>query len=226
MDVSCLFPKDLDEAREIQKSLQRRIKSTPLSKKIRLITAVDAAFHNGNTIATACTFEYNNIVLKEEVFSIQKTSFPYIPGFLAFREGPAIIDAIKKLQKIPDVIIFDGQGIAHPYGIGIASHIGVILDTPTIGCAKSRLVGNFEPPDLAKGAYSNLIYRDETVGIVLRTKQGVSPVFLSIGHKIDLQSCIRLIMHLIGKYRIPIPQRYADMLTKKIKKETACRYVS
>lgn len=223
MIVSMLYPKTLEEARTIQKSLQKKIEIVPLNKKPEIITAVDSAFYQSYTISTACSYEYKGLVLIEEVFSIYKTGFPYIPGFLAFREGPAIIDAIKKLKYVPDVVIFDGQGIAHPKGIGIASHIGVLLDIPTIGCAKSRLIGNFEPPNISRGSYSNLTYKGKIVGVVLRTKEGVSPVFLSPGHKIDLMCSIDIVLHTVGKYRIPIPQRHADILTKKIKKDLSKR---
>ncbi|MFQ3574678.1 MAG: endonuclease V, partial [Thermodesulfovibrionales bacterium] len=142
MDIFSLFPRELSEARIIQRSLQRMIKVKPLNKKPNYVTAVDASFYKDYTIASACTYEYDSLTLIEEATFIQKTYFPYIPGFLAFREGPTIIETLKKLKKKPDVIIFDGHGIAHPCGIGIASHVGVLLNASTIGCAKSRLVGD------------------------------------------------------------------------------------
>ncbi|MCX8027880.1 MAG: deoxyribonuclease V [Thermodesulfovibrionales bacterium] len=220
MDYSMLLnPKSLDDAKIIQKHLQKKIRVEPLLKKPRIISAVDAAFYKSFTIATACSYEYDSLVLIEEAFSIKETSFPYIPGFLAFREGPAMIEAIEKLQAVPDVIIFDGHGIAHPFGIGIASHIGVILDMPTIGCAKSRLIGEFEGLDTHKGSYSYLTYKKNIIGAVLRTKDNVSPIYVSVGHKIDLKTSLNLILHATGKYRIPIPVRHADLLTKRIKRD-------
>jgi deoxyribonuclease V len=157
--------------------------------------------------------------LIEETYAVTETLFPYIPGFLSFREGPVIINALKGLRKKPDIILFDGQGIAHPKGLGIASHIGVLLNAPTIGCAKSRLVGTYEEPGTKKGAYSSLLFIEEIVGAVLRTKDNVKPLFVSPGHRIDIQGSIDIVLACSQKYRIPEPLRRADFISKKIKKE-------
>ncbi len=140
-----------------------------------------------------------------------------MPGFLSFREGPAIIVTIQKLKTKPDLILFDGQGIAHPKGIGIASHIGVMLNIPTIGCAKSKLVGKFEKPDKDKGSRTYLYYKGERVGAVLRTRKNVKPVFVSPGHMIDIKSAIEIVMNCATEYRIPEPLRRADQLSKRLK---------
>jgi deoxyribonuclease V len=148
---------------------------------------------------------------------VRKLSFPYVPGFLAFREGPAIIAAIKKLFHIPDLILVDGQGIAHPRQFGLASYIGVRLDIPTIGCAKSRLIGDYKEPGNKKGSWSPLGLGDDIVGAVLRTKDNVRPLFISPGHRTDVKSAILLTLSCLGNYRIPEPIRCADIHSKIIK---------
>jgi deoxyribonuclease V len=145
------------------------------------------------------------------------TPFPYIPGYLSFREAPAIFSAMEKLSLLPDLLIVDGQGIAHPRRIGIASFLGVLLGLPTIGCAKSRLVGKYEEPAPERGSWSPLIDKGETVGAVLRTRKGVKPVFVSPGHLVTLPEAIEIIMHCAVKYRLPEPQRAADSLAGKSK---------
>jgi deoxyribonuclease V len=144
--------------------------------------------------------------------------FPYVPGFLTFREGPVLIKVIKKLSIKPDVILFDGQGIAHPIRLGIASHIGVLLNTPAIGCAKSRLIGEYKEPKLRRGAWSPLTYNNNVVGAVLRTRDNVRPLFISPGHKIDLKASIDIVLNCISKYRIPEPLRRADYLSRRVKR--------
>lgn len=128
------------------------------------------------------------------------------------------MNAIKKLKIKPDVILFDGQGIAHPKGIGIASHIGVILNIPSIGCAKSRLVGDFDEPDKKKGSWRLIFYKGMKVGVVLRTRSSVKPLFVSPGHLTDIDSSIEIVMKCIGKYRIPEPLRRANFLSKRLKR--------
>ena len=141
-------------------------------------------------------------------------SFPYVPGMLAFREGPVILEAVGKLKLRPDLLIVDGQGIAHPRRFGIASHIGLLLDIPTVGCAKTRLVGNYEPPLRSAGSTSFLTDAKETIGAVVRTRTGVKPVFVSIGHLIDLCDSIRVVLRSCRGYRLPEPLRRADHLSR------------
>ena len=184
------------------------------------MTGVDAAFSEDLVYAAACLYRYPELTLQEQASAAGKLRFPYVPGFLSFREGTAIIAAIRKLTVKPDVILVDGQGIAHPRGIGIASHLGVLLNIPAIGCAKTRLVGEFEEPGRRKGSWSELVYECRIVGAVLRTKDSVRPLFVSPGHKIDLDSAVRITLNCIGKYRIPEPLRCADMLSKKLKSGT------
>jgi deoxyribonuclease V len=207
----------LTAAKKIQEDFKDRVKIIPLRKKPELIAGVDAAFHNDKVIGVACLYKYPEIIPVEDAFSVIKVSFPYIPGFLSFREGPVIVEAINNLKLKPHLILFDGQGIAHPKRMGIASHVGVILDMPTIGCAKSRLVGEYKEPGFKKGNWSSLRYNGITVGAVLRTRENVNPVFVSPGHRTDLKSSIEIVQKCSGKYRIPEPLRRADFLSKKIK---------
>jgi deoxyribonuclease V len=213
------WPDNIRDAKAIQAALRDRVRIIPLNKQPHLIAAVDAAFSGKLVIGTACVYSYPELILKEEAYATTKVYLPYIPGYLSFREGPAIIEALKMLKNNPDVILFDGQGIAHPKGFGIASHIGVILHKPAIGCAKSKLIGEYEEPAAQKGARSFLRYNGKTVGIVLRTKDNVKPVFISPGHRMDLQSSVEIILKCTGKYRIPDPLRRADILSKVAKSE-------
>ncbi|WP_333654307.1 deoxyribonuclease V [Dissulfurispira sp.] len=216
--IKNLWPKDISRAKKIQDVLRKRVKIIPLKKTPEIIAGVDAAFAGDKVIAVATLYEYPELRYMQDAFSTEKIIFPYIPGMLSFREGHAIINAIRKLNIKPDVILFDGQGIAHPKGIGIASHIGVILDIPTIGCAKSRLVGEFRGPGATKGSWAYLYYKGMKVGAVLRTRSSVRPVFVSPGHLIDIDSSIKIVMKCISKYRIPEPLRRADWLSKKHRK--------
>ena len=207
----------IEHARELQKDLQKRVRIIPLKREPRYVGGVDAAFSENLVYAAACVYRYPELRLVEKACAVEKLKFPYVPGFLSFREGPAIIAAIKKLSTEPDVILVDGQGIAHPRGLGIASHLGVLLGIPTIGCAKTRLVGEFEGPGVRKGSWSVLTYEGRTVGAVLRTKDSVRPLFVSPGHKIDIDGSIRITLNCSSKYRIPEPIRCVDMLSRKLK---------
>ncbi|MBI4848090.1 MAG: endonuclease V [Nitrospirae bacterium] len=196
------WPIDLKEAKKIQLRLSRKIRIIPLAKKPAFIAGVDAAFSENKVVAAACLYKYPELIPVEDAYAAAKISFPYIPGFLSFREGDAIIKAIEKLKTKPDLILFDGQGIAHPGGTGIASHIGAILNVPTIGCAKSRLIGDYADPGNKKGRYSSLKYKNKTVGAVLRTRENVKPVFVSPGHLIDLRGAIYYVIKCAVKFRL------------------------
>lgn len=212
------WPKNIKEAKKIQHTLKQKVKISQLKKEPQFIAGVDAAFLENGVIGAACLYKYPGLTHLKDAYALTKISFPYIPGFLSFREGHAIIKAVNKLKIKPDVVLFDGQGIAHPKGVGIATHIGVLLNIPTIGCAKSRLVGNYKETGTIKGRYSYLKYQGRTVGAVLRTRGNVKPVFVSPGHMIDLRGAIDIVLKCTGKYRIPEPLRFADQLSKKLKK--------
>lgn len=211
------WPGNIKESKKIQHELKKKIKIAPLKKKPEFIAGVDAAFSGDSVIGTACIYKYPELNSLEDTYAVTRILFPYIPGFLSFREGPAIIKAINNLKIKPDIIIFDGQGIAHPAGTGIAAHIGVLLNIPSIGCAKSRLVGNYIEPAIIKGRYSYLKYHGKTVGAVLRTRDNIRPVFVSPGHMINLKEAINVVLKCTTNYRIPEPLRRADRLSKKLK---------
>jgi len=209
----------LQNARELQDRLRKNVLILPLAKGPRYIAGVDAAFSDDRVFAGVCLYHFPDLALLEHTTAIQKLSFPYVPGYLSFREGPAIIAALRKLSRTPDAILADGQGIAHPRGLGIASFIGVVLDIPTIGCAKSRLVGEYTEPGAGKGSWSPLWFEGRTVGAVVRTRDRTRPLFISPGHKTDLASAMHIALNCIGKYRIPEPLRCADRLSRRIKRE-------
>jgi deoxyribonuclease V len=206
------------QAREIQIRLRKKVRIAPLKKEPRYVAGVDAAFSDDRVFAAACLYLFPEMIPLEERSAIRPLSFPYVPGFLSFREGPAIMAALEGLSRKPDLILADGQGIAHPRGIGIASSLGVLSGISAIGCAKSRLVGEHDEPGRKKGDWSPLRFENKTVGAVLRTRDDTRPLFISPGHKIDLDSSIRLALACTGAFRIPEPLRCADMLSKKLKK--------
>lgn len=212
------WPVEITEAKGLQDILKKRAKIIPLRKNPRLIAGVDAAFLDDKVIGVACLYKYPELIPIKDAYAIREVSFPYIPGLLSFREGPAIINAINNLKIKPDIILFDGQGIAHPKGIGIATHIGLLLDMPTVGCAKSRLVGSFKEPGFKRGEWSSIEYNGRTVGAVLRTRYDVRPVFVSPGHRIDLKGSVEIVIGCITKYRIPEPLRRADFISKRVKR--------
>lgn len=203
------------EARAIQLELKEKvIQEDRLTKKINTVAGVDVGFEdNGKTTrAAVAVLEFPSLELCEYTIARRKTSFPYVPGYLSFRETPAVLGALEKLSQLPDVILCDGQGIAHPRRFGIACHIGVLTDIPTIGVAKTRLIGAHTAVPEEKGGHVSLIDNEETIGAVLRTRTGVKPVYVSIGHKISLRSAIQLVLQCVTKYRLPETTRWADRI--------------
>jgi len=204
-----IWAKSISEARKIQKILRKKVIIKSLSFEPEYICGVDASFSESHIFACASLFKLPELIHIEDSIVKMKLEFPYIPNFLSFREGKALMEAIKNLKIKPHVILFDGQGIAHPMSFGIASHIGVLLDIPSIGCAKSRLIGEYEEPKKERGSFSYLYYRGEIVGVVLRTKDNVKPLFVSPGHLIDIPSSMEIVLKANKQYRIPEPLRKA-----------------
>ncbi|ACB53917.1 endonuclease V [Crocosphaera subtropica ATCC 51142] len=164
------------------------------------------------TKAAVAVLKLPSLELVESQTALIPTTFPYIPGFLSFREIPALLKVIEKLTIIPDIILCDGQGIAHPRRLGIASHLGVLLNIPTIGVAKSLLIGKHEEVPLEKGSWKPLIDKKEVIGAVLRSRTNVKPIYVSIGHKISLPTALDYVMACLTKYRLPETTRWADKL--------------
>ncbi len=209
------------QARELQRRLASRVRFTQVKNEPRIVAGLDCAFSKDERtiFATAVVMGLPDFEIVETATVARKVNFPYIPGLLSFREAPACIEAIEKLKATPDVFIIDGQGFAHPRRFGLASHIGVLVNKPTIGCAKSRLTGSFDEPGRRKGSFSPLKDSDEIIGAVLRTRADVKPVFVSVGHKCTLQDAIRIVLKCTIRYRLPEPSRLAHQLVSRIKEE-------
>lgn len=208
------------EAVELQKSLRERVRVVPLEKGIETVAGADISFNKfePTVYAGIVVVRVPSMEVLEEVGVVSETRFPYVPGLLSFREAPSVLEAWAKLKTEPDAVMFDGQGLAHPRRIGIASHVGLLLNRPTLGCAKSVLVGKYEEPQEERGSWTPLVDKGETVGAALRTKTRVQPIFVSPGHLIDLAGAIELTMHSDGGYRQPEPTRLAHHLVNALRR--------
>ena len=204
------------EAIALQKQLAGKVirRSAINMKDISTVAGVDTHFHRGLAIAAVVVIRLSDLATVDHATAVKKISFPYIPGLLTFREGPSILAALEHLTAAPDLLIFDGQGIAHQRRCGLASHMGLLLDMPSIGCAKTRLWGRYEAPHTEKGSYSYLKDGDETIGAVVRTRSKVKPLFVSIGHWINLEDSIRIVLRCCHRYRLPETTRRADKLSR------------
>jgi len=215
------------QAIDLQKRLASKVQFAPLKKPPKLIAGLDCAFtKNGQKIiAAAVVVKLPDFELIETATASQKVTFPYVPGLLSFREAPACIAAVEKLKKEPDAFIIDGQGIAHPRRLGLAAHLGLFFDKPTIGCAKSRLTGYFKDPPPEKGAYtllkdkksSRLDTSDEAIGAVVRSRSNIEPLFVSVGNKCLLKDAIKITLDCATKYRLPEPTRLAHQTVSKLR---------
>jgi len=180
--------------------------------ELSCIAGIDASYRDGMAFAAIVVLSYPALDLMECAVAERPVEFPYVPGLLSFREAPAVLDALGKLETIPDLLIFDGHGLAHPRRLGIASHIGLVVDAPSIGCAKRRLCGHYEDPGPERGQSSDLLDGDVPIGAVVRTRTGVQPIFVSIGHRVDLATAVETILACGRGYRLPEPTRLADRL--------------
>ncbi len=221
MKITPLHSWDLSppEARALQTQLAARIVPAPLGPW-RTLAAADVSFDKGGDVlyAAVVVVAAGTFALIERVGVAAPSRFPYVPGLLSFREAPALIEAFGRLQVRPDVVLCDGQGLAHPRRLGIACHLGLWLDLPTVGCAKSRLCGRFEEPGPLRGDRSPLVDREETIGAVVRTRPGVKPLFVSPGHLCDLEGAVGLVLATLGKTRLPIPARMAHEFVNRVRK--------
>ena len=198
------------EARDLQAQLASRVLKEGGSTAPGLVAGVDISVErDGTARAAVVVLTFPEMTLVETRTAEGRPGFPYVPGLLTFREAPLILAACEELSLSPDLILVDGQGIAHPRRLGIASHLGLLLDTPTIGCAKSRLVGIHEKPGEEAGSYAELTDDGEVIGAVLRTKTRTRPVYVSIGHKIDLKTAVCRVLECCRGYRLPEPTRLA-----------------
>lgn len=202
------------EAKQLQLELAQHIVLEDRFQPPRFVAGVDVGFEDNGKITRAAiaVLKYPELQLIDKSVIRSKTLFPYVPGYLSFRELPAVLKALEKLNTIPDMFLCDGQGIAHPRRFGIACHLGVLTDIPSIGVAKSRLIGSYQEPGLNKGDQSNLYDRDEIIGTVLRTRQAVKPLFVSPGHRISLASVATWVLNCSTRYRLPETTRQAHRL--------------
>ena len=211
---------DYKEAIKIQESLKSRIilENSFNNLNDKLIAGADVSYNKKNSLfyAGIVVFELDAMQKIDEVTASGKVDFPYIPGLLSFREAPILLKAFSKIKTNPDIVILDAQGIAHPRGIGLATHIGLLLDKPTIGCAKTKLIGEYNEVGKDTGCRSPLKIEGKTVGAVLRTRKNVKPVFISPGHYIDLPTSVDLVLKTCRGYRLPEPIRQAHKLVYKI----------
>ncbi|HEV7300707.1 MAG TPA: endonuclease V [Tepidisphaeraceae bacterium] len=203
-----------------QQSLRERLVIAPLSPLPRFVAGVDAAFSKDKSTVLAAAVVYDREAQRiiEIAHASAPVNVPYIPGYLSFREGPVVTAAIGNLKHPFGVICFDGQGMAHPRRCGLAAHVGVSLDVPSVGVAKSRLIGTFDEPRVAAGATSPLYDKQEQIGLVLRTKRATRPLFVSVGHRVDLASAAELVLACSTRYRVPEPTRQADIEVAKLKR--------
>ena len=201
------------EAVQLQRDLADRVcQADQVTLPPHYVGGVDVGLKGDLARAAVVVLSFPELALVEKQVAEATVTFPYIPGLLSFREAPVVLQALEQVQTIPDVLIFDGQGYAHPRRMGIATHLGVILDWPTIGCAKSRLCGTHEPPGSLCGSHALLYDHEEIIGAVLRTRSKVRPVYVSTGHRVSLASAIDIVLQCGGGYRLPEPTRWAHRL--------------
>jgi deoxyribonuclease V len=201
----------------IQRALRDDVVECALPRTTRLVAGADLAFSpdGRRCIAGIVVWDRVDAGVVEEVTAVRPARFPYIPGLLSFREAPALLAAARKLEHVPDAWIFDGQGRAHPRRFGLACHVGVLLNQPTIGCAKSRLCGKHTEPSIRRGACVGLYENGDRIGSVLRTRDGVKAVYVSVGHRVTLAEAVKLVAGCCTKYRLPEPTRLADQLVSR-----------
>lgn len=206
------------EAIAIQKALQSHINLTDDFGEIKTVAGVDVGFEQNNTITRAAivVLNFQTLEVIETALAHRPTSFPYVPGLLSFREVPCVLEAMLKLSTEPDLLLCDGQGIAHPRRFGIAAHLGLLLDIPAIGVGKSRLTGTHAEPTAEKGSSVPLMDRGEPIGTVLRTRKNVKPLFISPGHRVSIETAPKLVMKCVTKYKLPETTRWAHKLASNI----------
>ena len=222
MEIKSLHPWNLTpkKAVEIQRQLASKLQLLPFSEKISLVAGADISCAKNDPLLYAAVVVLDVATLKvvEVQYEVGEASFPYIPGLLGFRELPILCKVFEKIESKIDVVVCDGQGIAHPRKLGLAAHLGLFLDMPTVGCAKTRLIGNFDDPAQKQWAGSSLVYEGEEVGKVVRSRVGVKPLFVSPGHKMDVAGSTAVIKQCTTKYRLPEPTRLAHLYVNRLRK--------
>lgn len=224
MKVNELHGYDLSpsEARRLQRELAPRVEfGPPLDlDEMRFVAGVDVSTEAETNMAyaTVVVLDFPGLTVVEERGFAAALEFPYVPGLLSFRELPSVVGALGKVEAPVDALVCDAQGISHPRRLGLASHLGLFLDVPTVGCAKSRLVGGFDELGEEKGSVADLVDRGEVVGKAVRTRSGVSPVYVSVGNRVDLESCVELVLACSPKYRLPETTRKAHEAANRLRR--------
>ncbi len=224
MEITCPHPLRVSvaEAKGWQERLRGKVVSDrPLDlSRVRMVAGTDISYLRESRLAlgAAVLMSFPGLEVLETAASRVEVLFPYVPGLLSFRELPALLPALEKLGSAPDLILVDGQGIAHPRAFGLASHLGVLTGIPTVGCAKSRLLGEAGEPGREVGDWVPLLHGGRMVGAVLRTRAGVKPLYVSVGHMVDLASSIEMVLACLRGFRLPEPQRKAHLLTEELKR--------
>lgn len=208
---------NIDELTTVQKKLREQVQLIRPPSDISVIAGCDSAFMGDTILSIFVTFSYPDLTELEVQCHSAPTTLPYIPGFLAFREIPNLMTTYQQLTTKPDLIMVDGQGILHPRRMGIATHLGILTNTPTIGVAKKKLVGSYIPPGETKGEYTPIHHQQEHVGYVLRSKDRVKPIFISPGHLCDHESALDITLKTLRKHKLPEPTRIADLYSKNYK---------
>ncbi len=213
------WPKNYQDAVALQEALRFQVRLTPLARPPQLVGGADAAYDRGERriFGAIAVYTYPGLELVAEAGAGEPCLFPYIPGLLSFREIPVLMKVWAKLHQRPEVLLVDGQGIAHPRGLGLASHLGLLLNTPTIGVAKSRLIGQGTEPEIKKGAFRPLFSQEKVLGFILRTREGKKPLYVSPGHRVSLRDCLDIPLGCLSQYRLPVPLRHADLLSRNLK---------
>ncbi|MDY6795549.1 MAG: deoxyribonuclease V [Actinomycetota bacterium] len=225
MRVSYRHPLEVSvrEARAWQEKLSGEVREEAALKleTVERVAGTDISYLREHRLALGAVvlMDVPGLQVLEVARSAVEVDFPYVPGILSFRELPALLPALEKLSRPPDLVFVDGQGVAHPRGFGLASHLGVLTGLPTVGCAKSRLVGRSEEPGPEVGDWEPLMYGDRCVGAVLRTRRGVKPLYISVGHLVDLSTAVKAVLSCLGGYRLPEPQRRAHLAADESKRE-------
>lgn len=207
---------EIGELEKLQRKLSREVLIEPLKDEPQVVGGVDVSYRGRWGAGVLILMSWPELEVIQERFKIGEVDFPYLPGFLSFREVPLLEPLFEGLDFLPDVLFVDGQGIAHPRRFGLASHLGIILGIRTIGCAKRPLIGEAEEPEDRKGAFSLLRHEGEVVGALLRTKKGVKPLCVSPGHRMDLEGSIHLVLKATRGFRIPEPLRRAHLLSRRL----------
>ncbi len=224
MTITPLHPWNLSaaEARDLQRTLATRVITDRPLGSWRTIAGADVSYDKFSPVlhAAIVVMEAETGAIVEQVGVTAEAGFPYVPGLLSYREAPPLLKAFEALKTTPDVVMCDGQGIAHPRRLGIASHLGLWLGIPTIGCAKSRLTGTYDEPGPHRGDRSPLMDKGETIGSVVRSKNRVKPLFISPGHLCDLESAVEVVLTTCGKYRLPDPTRLAHNYVNELRRSS------